>query len=487
MRLLRCHIVLLIVLVCGLPETGCAQEADQAAVARAGQRYLDLNIRSLERYNRRLEGTQQRLLKRLKRKEGKLASRLQTGDSATCERYQNQETPSYDSISRLPANDPSQTTDSTGHRTHTGVDSLKRVLQFTHPEGSPEKLAYESRLGKLDRELSHRERINELIQKRGRSLKKVASGSAGKIPGFKGMEKQVYYGREKMKTYKRISEEPSHAEEVALEYLQGTEGFDRAMQQNKGSAPVMGGSGMLTATDMSAAGIQTKEQVNGILTEQLGATNISKTQEHMGKQLQDWQKKYNESAGRAREGRNSVLQLRSIDKPSFKVNPMRGLPFWQRIEKQYTLNTFRASAERPARVEAGAMAGFKHTPRLSYGAGLAGSLGMGQGWQQLRFSFEGIGLRTYVAWQWQYGIGAYAGYERMYGRRMFGDDRTQDGGTVPSAVRATPLYTESILIGLTKSYKLTREWNGSVQLLYDVWWRENGLRSPLVFRLNYNK
>ena len=62
---------------------------------------------------------------------------------------------------------------------------------------------------------------------------------------------------------------------------------------------------------------------------------------------------------------------------------MRGRLFWQRIEKQYNWQTTRATIDRPAKLEASAMAGFKHTPRLTYGLGIATSVGLGQGWSSI--------------------------------------------------------------------------------------------------------
>ncbi len=162
---------------------------------------------------------------------------------------------------------------------------------------------------------------------------------------------------------------------------------------------------------------------------------------------------------------------------------MRGLPFIKRIEKQYNWQTSRATADgkQPALLEASAMAGFRHTPRLTYGAGLAYAEGLGQSWQHIKLTFQGVGYRTFATWQWQYGIGAYAGYERMYKKAAFIKEQPPDSDLRPTP-HSSARYTESILAGLTKSYNINAKYKGAIQVLYDIWWQQKGLRSPIVLR-----
>lgn len=163
---------------------------------------------------------------------------------------------------------------------------------------------------------------------------------------------------------------------------------------------------------------------------------------------------------------------------------MRGLPFWKRIEKQYNFQTARATVDgQPAILQLSAMAGYKQSPKLSYGLGLVEATGLGQNWTNLHLSFQGIGLRSYAAWQWEYGIGAYAGYERLYKQAAFGSAANTDQALTPSP-HSTASYSECVLIGLTKSYHINDKWNGQVQLLYDIWWQQKGMQSPIMIRFS---
>ncbi len=128
------------------------------------------------------------------------------------------------------------------------------------------------------------------------------------------------------------------------------------------------------------------------------------------------------------------------------------------------------------------MVGFKHTPKLIYGVGMAASIGLGQSWQDIHLSFQGIGYRTFATWEWQYGIGVYAGYERMYKAFVFTQNTGSAATDITTTPHDTPNYDESLLIGLTKSYHMNSKYNGAIQVLYDVWWQQKGLNSPIVVR-----
>jgi hypothetical protein len=363
------------------------------------------------------------------------------------------------------------------------VDSLKGVqsfLQSKSPYNDDLSGGYSSKLGNVNKELNYRSYINDLINKRAKNLKHIGSlTKSGNISAFTSIEKQVFYGKAKMKAYKDMAEEPSKAEDKVLEYLEGVPGFDKQMDKaSMGEGISMQSlSADATSADLEKMGFQTKRQMQSSLSQKLGG-NLSGATAQMSKGLKTFQSKVAD----IKNTRQGVRNLRNINKPSFKVNPMRGTPFWKRIEKQYNWQTVRPTLDgTPAMLEVAAMAGFKHTPRLSYGLGIATSIGLGQSWSAIRFTWEGLGLRSYAAWQWQYGIGAYAGYERTYKQATFtgNNEKSLD---LSLTTHSNDKWSESVLIGLTKKYNINTKWNGAIQVLYDIWWQQKGLRSPIVLR-----
>lgn len=478
MKALQWLLALFIVLTHCLPTH--AQEEE--TVLTQGKKYLDFNISALEKYNKRVQKQQERLLQKLSRKEKTYAARLKRKDSAGYARYQQQQV-SFDSIGKLNKN--KGIVHSTKVKGSTAIDSLTAIQQFlqtkTNTSNSDELAQCTGQLSKLKGDQQHSNQISELINQRFNTLK-VINASAKDIKGFKGIDKQVFYAKEKIKVFKQINDEPSRLEEEALEVLQGQQGFDQIMDKAGGKA--MPNSNM-TASDLEKMGYQTKRQMQEQLQQKFGG-NLAGIQQSMGKQISDYQDKLKEvkaATGTLKQSKQSLRRLKTINKPSFRVNPMRGLPFSKRIEKQWNFQTNRATVDgTPAMLQLSAMTGFKHTPNLTYGAGIATCIGLGRNWNNIKFSFEGLGLRTFAEWQWQCGIGAYAGYELMFKQASF----IKNSEAVPALkenIHNTNTYNESILIGLTKRYRINDKMNGSIQLLYDIWYKEKGLRTPIQLRI----
>lgn len=467
--------------------TNCfSQEVDRSVYY--SKKFLDLNIKSLTKHNQQFKKQQDKLLKRLKRKEAKYAKQLQKKDSVGFTKYKSNQL-TFDSISRLAQPDSIQLYRYAIQKPHKVIDSLKGVQSFlenkVHLQGKSPNNGYDNQLSGLKGDLAYSNYVQDLINRRTSTLKYYAQQSKSKVAGLKGMQKQVFYTKSRIKNYKQIAEEPSKLEEEALYYLQGEKGFSDYLEpKTKGMQGVNGKQTSLS--DLEKMGYQTKRKMAANLQKKFGS-NLGNLQQRMGGQIKDYQdqlRKTEELKKNALAAKQSVKRLKHISKPDFKINPMRGQPFWQRIEKQYNWYTTRAGLDgQPATFNAMVMAGFKHTPRLSYGTGITTTIGLGQNWSNIKFTFEGIGFTTYAAWQWEYGIGAYAGYERVYQEAVFQKGNNRE--TPPLALETNhnkKEYKEAVLIGLTKRYQISDKWSGSVQLLYDIWWQEKGLRSPIQLR-----
>lgn len=480
---------LLLVLCLMLLSVGVVAQ-EESAVMYQGKRYISLNIKSLNKYNERIAKQQVRMLQKLKSKEKRYANKLKHKDSAAYVNYLQQPL-TYDSISKLQKADSGLNYIRISKRGNAAVDSLKNIQTFLQtkihlqedPSASP---AYDAQLNQVKAQGNYNNYINDLISQRTNSLSNVNKGAKLNTGAFRGISKQVFYSKEKMKVFKSINEEPSEAEDEAMETLQGYEGFDKAMQTgNPNSMEALAAKGA-TTSDLEKMGYQTKRQVNAQLQQRYGA-NLSGIQQKMGSQVQEYEKQLKQiqsAKNNVKRTKTSLINLTHPDKPSFKVNPMRGLPFFKRIEKQFNWQTSRAAIDgKPAMLQLAAMAGFRHTPKLSYGVGLATSLGLGQNWSSVHFSIQGVGLRSYASWQLLYGIGVYGGYERMFKQAVFINNKNEQLPVADNIQHNTSTYSESILLGLTKTYRVNDKWNGSMQVLYDIWWKEKGLRSPIILRI----
>jgi hypothetical protein len=478
--------------------------------------YLESRTSALDKYLGHSDKIQQRLLKRLKRKEAKMLKQLAAKDSVLYKQYVNQGI-SYDSIATLSKDSTYQQQ----HITKNGIiDSLKGVQSFVQKQsgklnslsGAADKAGietpYSKELGALQQKLNTQQSIDNLIGQRTAALESL--GGKANISGLQDIQKKVYYAKEKIKAWKELADEPDDAEEKALEYLQGTEGFAESLNSNNSGA--FGGLGnSATAEDLQRMGFQTKSQVNNMLQEKLG-NSLGAVQKQMAGQVKDFSEKLDPITGKIKEakaGINDAKQtlneanqaknnLKNLEKPAFKKNPERGKPFWQRLEPQYNFQTTRATPDglRPAMLELGAGVAFKHSPKLSYGIGIALSTGLGRNWQNIKLSYEGISARAFADWKLIYGFSAQAGYERIFrpANRPYLPE-VQTNPTNPSNPDANNnIFKEAFggqqqaaYIGIMKRYRINSNWNGTFLAGYNFLWQQEGLRSPWMLRFGWGK
>lgn len=468
-----------------LPLPLCAQEytVDSIELADQGERYVESNFHALSRYQQRMARVQQRLLARLARKERRMLVRLKRTDSLAYQRLSH--SLSFDSLKRLSRPDSVTLLARTNGRVNNSIDSLKKVQAFLQQKAgalpfSTDAGQFAGKLDGLNQQLSYQQYLSDQINQRSNALKSLTSGLKDKVPGITGIEKDVFYAKSKIKAWKEVADEPSKLEERALEYLQGTDGFENAFTAKNSDATGAGSSVQagLNADQLEALGFQTKRQLQQHLQQQFG-NQLSGVQQQLAGQVEQYTKPLKEASSLAKETKQSLRGLKNTQKPSFKINLERGKPFWQRLEKGYALQTLRATGDRPALLDISAQVAFRHTPSLSYGLGMIGSFGLGRDWSHIRFTFEGVGGRAFAQWQWKFGFGAYAGYERLYKKASFGNNESQ---LFTPSTHNTAAYSESLLAGIQKSYHINSKWNGAIQVLADVWWKEKGLRLPILLR-----
>src|SRR5690606_6790419 len=180
------------------------QAQEESTAIYQSKRYLDINLKSLHKYNARVEKQQKKLLSKLKKKEKRYAARLQKKDSAAYVRYQ-RDGLTYDSISKLSpvtASVPRRIKSKTGKT----IDSLKGVKSYleqnTHrvnagTEKDPQLGNYDAQLSQANEQLNYNSYINELIGQRTNTLKSLSS-SSNDITALKGIQKNVFYSGEKI-------------------------------------------------------------------------------------------------------------------------------------------------------------------------------------------------------------------------------------------------------------------------------------------------
>ena len=470
-----------------------AQEENTSYVCK---KYIDYKIHDLTKYNKRVEKQQACLIKKLKKKELRFAKNLKARDSIAYNKYLEQDI-SYYSIGKLLHPDSVTLSKKQFNIPVSNIDTLKSIAKFSAKQSSPlhsdntmhidDSASNANGLNKIQREFNYRKYINGLITQHTNDLKKVSSEQKNQIPGISGIEKQTFYGTSKMNVYKDICNNPSKIEDKEFEILKGTKGFDEAINKSTNDKDNYDFNSRNNAQELERMGYQTKQQFQSSLQKKVGK-DISSVASHIEEQIKSFEGDTKKMATLLAKGKDlkhiKNISLRSTS-PNFKINTMRGLPFWKRVEKEYNWQTTRPGFNgEPALLDMSFTAGFKHSPKLTYGLGVVSSTGLGQNWNNISISFQGIGVKTFITWKWLYGISGYGGYERIFKQAAFVNKEEYYLDITSYMPHNTNKIKESLLLGLTKNYKINSNWNGSVQFLYDIWWEQKGLRSPIVLRFS---
>ena len=393
------------------------------------------------------------------------------------------------------------------------LDSLKNIQKFLHGEyaklnaGTPSfpKTAaaadYTEKLQKLQSELELQKQVQAQLDARTEQLKSMFGDK--NISGLKSLQKAAFYAKEKRKNWERIASDPDEAEEKALEYLKGVEGFEKQLDTKSQNA--FGGLGNnASIEDLERLGFQTKGRTNQMMQDRFG-DGLGDAQKRMGDQLQQYQEQLNSVKGKIdeakgkyaevntqlAEGKQLKSEIKNFQKPDFKINPMRSLPFRERIKFAYDFQSGKAvSNGRPAMLELGASVIYRQTEKWRFGIGMAASVGLGANWQNLRLSYEGLQFRAFTDREIMFGINVEAGFEQAFrplrvsvvegypSQRKEGNDFMREGfGT----------QGQSAYLGLMKTYKINKKWKGTFMIGYDFLWEKYGKRTPLMVRLGWEK
>ena len=510
-----CFMLLATLLYGGIPYAS-AQESYTASLEETGDNiqnaedYLKSKSQSLEKYLHRSARIQKRLLKKMKVTESGMAAKLMKTDSVLYLEYAKHPM-AYDSLAAL---SPDSTHYNKGSpKSDPKLDSLKNIQKFLHGEyaklnaGTPSfpKTAaaadYTEKLQKLQSELELQKQVQAQLDARAEQLKSLFGDK--KISGLKSLQKAAFCAKEKRKNWERIAGDPDEAEEKALEYLKGVEGFEKQLDTK--SQNVFGGLGNnASIEDLERLGFQTKGRTNQMMQDRFG-DGLGDAQKRMGDELQQYQEqlnsvkgkideakgKYAEANAQLTEGKQLKSKIRNFQKPDFRINPMRSLPFRERIQSAYDFQSGKAvSDERPAMLELGASVIYRQTEKWRFGAGMAASLGMGANWQTLHLSYEGLQFRVFTDREIMFGINVEAGFEQAFRPErapvVEGYPRQQKERN-DFMQEAFGKQGQSAYLGLMKTYKINKKWQGTFLVGYDFLWEKYDKRTPLMLRLGWEK
>jgi len=469
---------------------------DSLAIEQAAQTVFQKKISQSNSYYRKLDVTNGSFLKKLKKQEARIQSKLQQTDSLKYQQYLALKSPDMDSLMHLSQDSAFiQKLNTTGRKAKSVLDTLQGLQNFMG-KYTDNPLGRTFDLSDLQQKAALQQYLQQQVAARTGALEKLLKGTKLENYGSKLNNTGLQY-KQQAAYWKQLLDEPDATEEKALDYLRGIDGFEEQLNPNKGNS--MPGK---SAAELEALGYQTKAKVGEQLKQQFGE-QLSNVSQQAGAQLKEYtaaldkplqqvkqaQQTFKEGKQKLTESKNSIQATKNgLKKPAGFKNPVRGIPFWQRWETQYNFQTQRASADgtRPVMLQMGLNLSYRQSKAMSIGIGLDGSIGLGRDWQHLKLTYEGILGRVFLDHKLVWGISLQGGYEKSLRPMNRAYTQLQEQyGNATNIKTAMGLLQDAAYLGIMKSYRINSKMQGTMLVGYNFLNDKTKISSPWIIRLGW--
>jgi len=490
MKILAGKIRAILTLMCSIAVLTCYAQEDSnrvkvdtsvnlSSIPDKALRFIDKKQASL---TASIDKQTQKLLERMAKKEAKLQKKLQGIDSVKAQQVFAGAQTKYRQLQQK-LKSPLDGTANPLKEYLPGIDSLQSSMQFLqklNPALPADKLAQISSItGKVQQLQGKVQVANEVqafIKEREQQLRAQLS-KYGLGKQLLGINKQVYYYQEQMRQYKELINKPDKLAEVVLSKLRTLPAFKSFWARNSILAqlfPMPQNYG----TPAALAGLQTRDQVAGIISQRLpGAfnTNGGGGSNYLQQQLQSAQSQMGTIKDKLNQlgGGSSDMTM-----PNFKPNSQKTKSFLKRLEYGFNIQNNQSTNLLPTISDIGLTLGYKLSDKAVMGMGASYKLGLGRGLNHIALSSQGLSMRSYMDIKAKGSIWITGGYEYNYMQQFskLRDLRTN-----------VDVWQRSALIGITKKYKIGKNKQGNMQLLYDFLYRQETPRgTALKFRIGYS-
>ena len=333
-----------------------------------------------------------------------------------------------------------------------------------------------SKVNGLENQFQKAEEIKKFLKERKQFLKEQLS-KLGFAKQLKKINKQVYYYSEQVKEYAAMLKDHKKAERKAIDLLSKTKLFQDFMRKNSMLASLfrIPGDPNDPAYIASLAGLQTRVQVNNLIQQQI-ATGGPNAQQQFQNNMQQAQSQLNELKNKINQFGHGSSD--DIIPEGFKPNDQKTKSFLKRLEYGTNVQTQKAQSYFPVTSDIGLSVGYKLNDKSIIGIGASYKLGLGRGWNNIRFTQEGAGLRSYLDWKLKGSFWVSGGYEMNYKTVFNSIAQLQD----------LKAWSESGLIGMSKVIDVKSKFfkKTKLQLLWDfLSYQQIPRTQPVLFRIGY--
>lgn len=323
----------------------------------------------------------------------------------------------------------------------------------------------------LEQERLASEQLQSFIKERKKQLTQQVLQYLGKSKYLQKISKENFYYVETLRNYKEIFNDKKKAEEVVLQTLNKFPAFEKFMRKNSLISK------MFSVPDnygslQSLAGLQTRANVNSQIQSRIAAGGPNALAE-IKSNLQQAQSELNKLKDKLMEtGAGADTEI-----PDFKPNMQKTKTFKQRVKYGFNFQFERNNSWMPAAANLGLSVGYKLNDKSLVGIGISYKLGMGS-IEKIRFSHEGVGLRSFIDWKLKKQFYMSGGLEFNHYSHFKN----------LNSLKEIENWQRSGLIGISKKTSIKNKFikAGKLQVLFDMLYREHiPVSQPIIFRVGY--
>lgn len=474
-------IILFIYFLMGLNHNSYAQFKDSTInmAKPLPEKHLSNLMDKIEDIDKKVSTRTQKTLKKFRKQEIKIEKKLIAKDSASKKNFDF----AADKINQLQqdfSNFPNNAVNNFNETYNAYLDTLKSTLLFLRQneqvnksEQMEDKLRTVSeKINALENKLHKAEEIKKYLRERKEFLKQQLE-KFGMVKQLRKIEKTTYYYTEYIKTYKSLLSDKKKMEQKLMSLLYANPVFKKFVSENSMLASFFrlpGGSSTIDPLQ-NIAGMQTRASVQQVMMERISSAGPNAIS-HIQQQVQNAQAELNRLKDKISEYGSADAEI-----PSFKPNAQKTKSTIKRLEYGANIQFGKTSNYFPGSGNIALSVGYKLNDKSVIGIGASYRIALGTGWNNIKLSSEGMGLRSFVDWKLKGRFYISGGYEQNYNTPIKNVQQLDNYSA----------WTPSGLIGISKKYQMNKKLKGQIQLLYDFLCNQHLPKTqPVIFRFGYS-
>lgn len=328
------------------------------------------------------------------------------------------------------------------------------------------------KLEKLNDKFDSADAIKVFIQQRKKQIIKAAFAGLGNNKWLVKIDKETWYYAETLNNYKELFSDEAKVEIFVKDALRKVPGFSQFVQKNSMLASLFGATGDVEGA-APIVGLQTRAAIQNIIELRIASGGAAAGQA-VKKNLQAAQAQLSQYKDKLlKQALGGTVNGEAGMQP-FKPNTQKTKTFLQRLEFGFNIQFTKNNSLIPTTMDAALTAGYKLNDKSTAGIGAGYKMGMGS-IDKIRFSTEGISLRSFIDWKLKRQFFVSGGWEMNYLNRTI-----QQGSLKPA-------WQQSALAGISKKFSIKTKWakQTQLQLLHDFMAKKN-LSQQWLFRIGYS-